>query len=457
MSSSTRLIGLSLGADLCWPVFFEEIFQRLAPTIEWEGDRVTLLVERAIIQPFDLQELLEDILGELDPVADVGGDEVRFSTERITIEPFDLAQPIRYDVVLDRLTPWYQTSREWIKKAVVLDDLYVLNSPFTLQAMQKHTSYAAMMRLGVPVPRTYLLPPKEYPRTDPLAEDLDITLERYAQMFDLPSIGEEIGYPLFMKPYDGGAWVGVSKIDDADQLRAAYESSGTRIMHLQKAVDPFDLFVRCLGVGPQVKVISYDPGAPHHERYLVDFDFVDAAEHEQLLDLTLTINSFFGWDFNSVESLRQDGVFYPIDFANANPDSQVTSLHFHLPWLVKALLRWSLFCAATRRPMRHDLGWRDYFETAARYDDYAERLAALGDLSRDRLDADAFWDFSAETLSDLDQVAYDYFGTDRAKEIVARKVAAVFPEHEVDHFTEHFWGLIQFWRETERDHLAETP
>jgi len=421
MTSSTRLIGLSLGADLCWPQFYE------------------------------------DILAELDLVADVDGEEVRFDVERITIEPFDLAQPIRYDVVLDRLTPWYHTSREWIKKGVVLDDLYVLNNPFTLQAMQKHTSYAAMMRLGVPVPRTFLLPPKEYPRTDPLEADLDVTLERYAQMFDIPALGDDIGYPLFMKPYDGGAWVGVSKIDDGDQLRAAYDASGTRIMHLQKAVDPFDLFVRCLGVGPQINVISYAPDAPLHERYLVDFDFVDADEYQQLLDLTLTINSFFGWDFNSCEALRRHDVFHPIDFANANPDSQVTSLHFHLPWLVKALLRWSLFCAATKRPMRHDLGWRDYFDVAEQHDDYRERLAVLGELSRQRLDADAFWEFSASNLAALDRVAYDYFGTDRAKEIIRRKVVAVFPPHEVDQFTEHFWGLIQFWRKTEREHLGETP
>ena len=92
-----------------------------------------------------------------------------------------------------------------------MDDLYVLNSPFTLQAMQKHTSYAAMMRLGVPVPETWMLPPKEYARTDPLEADVDVTLERYARMFDLEAVGEAIGYPMFMKPYDGGASIGVSQ------------------------------------------------------------------------------------------------------------------------------------------------------------------------------------------------------------------------------------------------------
>ncbi len=418
--SATRTIGLSLGADLCWPFFYE------------------------------------DILAELRPTATIDGETVDFAVERITIEPFDLAQPVKYDVVLDRLTPWYHTSREWIKKAVVMDDLYVLNSPFTLQAMQKHTSYAAMMRLGVPVPKTWMLPPKDYARTDPLEADVDVTLSLYARMFDLAAIGEEIGYPLFMKPYDGGAWVGVSRIDNAEELQTAYDESGNRIMHLQQAVHPFDLFVRCLAVGPQVNIMSYDPDAPLHDRYRVDFDFLGGDDWQQLTDLTLTINTFFGWDFNSCEALRdENGVFRPIDFANANPDSQVTSLHYHLPWLVKALIRWSLFCAATQRRMHHDLHWDEFFAVAAEHESYPERLAALGDLARRRLDADRFWEFCDTSLANLDEVALEYFGRPQVKEIIRRKVAAVFPEHEVEQFTEHFFGLIGFWRHTEADRLEQ--
>jgi len=36
---------------------------------------------------------------------------------------------------------------------------------------------------------------------------------------------------------------------------------------------------------------------------------------------------------------------------------------------------------------------------------------------------------------------------------VRRKRAVIFPAHEVERFTEHFWGLLQFWRRTERDRL----
>ena len=66
----------------------------------------------------------------------------------MTIEPFDLRQPVAYDVILDRLTHWYHLSREWIKKAVLMDGVYVLNNPWSVQSMEKQTSYCAMMRLG---------------------------------------------------------------------------------------------------------------------------------------------------------------------------------------------------------------------------------------------------------------------------------------------------------------------
>ncbi|QQR72439.1 MAG: hypothetical protein IPJ17_13065 [Holophagales bacterium] len=416
MANVTKRIGLSLGADLCWPICFEQIVERL------------------------------------DLAMPIGGDTVEIEVERVSIEPFDLRQGCRYDVVLDRLTHWYHTSREWIKKAVVMDDLYVLNNPWSIQANEKHTSYAAMMRLGFPVPDTWLLPPKAYePR-----EDLQVTLERYARLFDLAKVGEAVGYPAFIKPYDGGAWVGVNKVDGPEQLASAYDASGTRIMHLQKAVLPFDLFVRALAVGPQVAVIRYDPGAPLHDRYKVDFDFVDGAEYRTLCDTVLTINSFFGWDFNSCESLRQDGVFYPIDFANACPDSQVTSLHFHFPWLVKAKIRWAIFAAATGRRMRKTLDWEPYLAVARRDVPFAEKLAGYAAIARERFDTERFEEFCATHLAHLDEVAWEFFGTAEAKDAVRRKVAALFPTHEVEQFTEHFWGLVQFWRRTEADRLGRS-
>ena len=113
MPNETKHIGLSLGDDVCWPIAYESLFEALTR----DGLKI-------------------------------GSRTLDFAVERVTIEPYSLRQPVKYDVVIDRLTHWYSTSREWIKKGILMDDLYVYNNPWSLQSNEKHTSYAAMMRLG---------------------------------------------------------------------------------------------------------------------------------------------------------------------------------------------------------------------------------------------------------------------------------------------------------------------
>ena len=403
---STRRIGLSLGADICWPKCFE------------------------------------DILSIWQPEFQVGEERVRFDVDRITIEPFDLRKPVTYDVVVDRLTHWHANTREWIKKAILLDDLYVFNNPWSVQSMEKQTSYCAMMRLGLPIPETWMVPPKEYDQN----ADLELTLRQYAGLFDLKTIGDSLKYPLFMKPYDGGGWVGVSKVNNSNELEDAYDASGKFLMHLQEAVLPWEHFVRCVGVGPQVRVIAYDPEAPLHGRYTKDFDHLPDADIAHLRAVTLTVNAFFGWDFNSCECLAREGVWYPIDYANPCPDSQVTSLDRHFPWLVLAKLRWALFCAATKRPFRKTLDWQPFLDIAETDATYDEKLEGYARIAEERFDTAAFDAFCEEHLGPLEEIAWEYFGSYDAKDAVRQKVTALYPEHEIEEFTERFWAAIQVWR-----------
>jgi hypothetical protein len=407
MAEVVRRIGLSLGADVCWPLCFEHLVRRLDLRVPHQGDTL------------------------------------RFEVERVTIEPFDLRQPVKYDVVVDRLTHWFHTSREWIKKAILMDDLYVFNNPWSVQANEKHTSYAAMMRLGMPIPETWMIPPKSYEPTP----DLRPTLHRYARLFDLGQIGDRIGWPFYLKPYDGGGWRAVTRVADPKAAWKAYEESGKAVMHAQASVEGFDLFVRCIGFGPQTRCVRYDPSAPLHDRYTMKTGFMPAADVAHLRKLTLTINAFFGWEFNSCEALRRAGTWHPIDFANPCPDSQVTSLHFHFPWLVKAYLRWTLFCAATRRRMRKTLDWEPFLAVAALDLPFAEKLDRYAALAEARFETARFEEWCAAHLSHLDEVADAFFATAEAKDAVRQKVAALFPPHEVERFTELFWGRIQRWRE----------
>ena len=38
---TVRRIGLSLGADLCWPIFYEDILSELSPTVRLGGESIT--------------------------------------------------------------------------------------------------------------------------------------------------------------------------------------------------------------------------------------------------------------------------------------------------------------------------------------------------------------------------------------------------------------------------------
>ena len=153
-----------------------------------------------------------------------------------------------------------------------MDDVYLLNNPFTFQAMEKHSAYCAMMRLGLKVPATWMVPHKVPPSNErfiPMAE-------KYNRPFDLEQVAEQIGYPLYMKPFDGGQWVGVTRIANAAELRARYDESGERLMHLQAAVEDFDVFARSLSIGAETMVMHFEPDKPMHERYEVDHAFLSA-------------------------------------------------------------------------------------------------------------------------------------------------------------------------------------
>ena len=79
-----------------------------------------------------------------------------------------------------------------------------------------------------------------------------------------------------MKPYDGGQWIGVSHIRDSAELHRAYDESGQRLMHLQAAIEGYDVFARSLSIGAETMVMHFRPDEPMHDRYAVDHDFLDA-------------------------------------------------------------------------------------------------------------------------------------------------------------------------------------
>jgi hypothetical protein len=415
VADSSHLIGLLLGTEQDWPTAFEALARRVG----------------TVTDGLDVKH--------------------EFDVERITIEPFDLRAAPRHSLVIDRLAYWYYHPREWLKKVALTDDVYLLNSPFTFQSMEKHAAYCAMMRLGLHVPDTVLVPYKNPPEHAKYA----YTAARYNRPFDLDSIAEQLGYPLFMKPYDGGAWVGVSRINDSTDLHRAYDESGQRLMHLQKAVDGYEEFARSLSIGAETMVMRFDPDQPMHGRYSVSHDFLDPATGDEAVTIGRLVNAFFRWEFNSCETLIKDGVVYPIDYANACPDVAITSLHYYFPWAIKALVKWSVFCTATGRQPRYDLDTRRYFDIADRTDlTYAEKLAVYRELADDYFETERYTDFCASRLASFDAAALEWFAGPAFDQLLVDTVRSTFPPHEHDEFIAHYRGLLGLWVKDETARLS---
>jgi hypothetical protein len=413
MTSERHLIGLLLGTEEDWPCAFEQIVRRLGP------------------------------------VAGPGGSRHVFDTERITIEPFRLRDKPRYHLVIDRLAYWYYVPREWLKKVALMDGVYLLNSPFTFQSMEKHAAYCAMMRLGLNVPETVLVPYKNPVDNARYA----YTAAKYNRPFDLDALAEKVGYPLFMKPYDGGAWRGVSRIRNPAELHAAYDASGEMLMHLQKAID-YDVFARSLSIGAETMVMKFQPDEPMHLRYAVDHAFLSPQVGAEVVTIARLVNAFFRWEFNSCETLVAGGLIYPIDYANACPDVALTSLHYYFPWAIKALVKWCVFALVTGRRPQLDLTTDRYFEIA---DDagmsYAEKLAAYRELADGYFDTARYDEFCATSLAQLDELVLDWVASPYFDELLTGTVRSVYPAHEHEKFIEHLRGLLSLWVEDESTRL----
>jgi hypothetical protein len=409
--SRTHLIGMLLGVEEDWPAAFETL------------------------------------LGLADLSIREGGETHRFTTERVTIEPFDLRMRPRHSLVIDRLGWWYPMPREWLKKVTLMDRVHLLNNPFTFQAMEKHAAYCAMIRLGLKVPETWMLPNKVPPDNPRFAG----TAQRYLRYFDLEAVAGAVGMPLYMKPFDGGAWVGVSRIEDSETLIRAYDESEQRLMHLQAAVDGYDAFARSLGIGAEVVVLNFHPERPMHDRYSVDHNFLDARSGNEVVSILRVVNAFFRWELNSCETLIRGDEVYPIDYANATPDLALTSLHYYFPWAIRSLVKWVVFCCVTGRHQTVDLNTEAYFAIADRADlTYEEKLASYRVLADRQLEVERYREFCDRHLAHVDEVSVAWVESPEFDRIIVDTVRNTFPAHEHEQFIAHFRGLLAAWAHDQR-------
>lgn len=244
--------------------------------------------------------------------------------------------PPQYDLVIDRIShevPFYRATL----KRLALEGTIIINNPFWWSADDKFFNYSLAKKLGVAVPKTVLLPQKDY-----IPGIVSESLRNLEFPLDWQGIVDYVGLPAFLKPFDGGGWKNVSKINSLEELWAEYDQTGTLCMTLQEAIE-FDQFVRCYCVGQQdVMVMAYDPRKPYlsGEQYIHDPNYLSPQLADRVKQDVRTLCGALGYDINTVEFAIKDGTPYAIDFMNPAPDAELASVgEFYHNWIVDAVTK----------------------------------------------------------------------------------------------------------------------
>ena len=229
-----------------------------------------------------------------------------------------------YSVIVDRISHEVEYYRGALKHAV-LQGTYVINNPFWWTADDKYFNYSVMARLGCAIPKTVLLPQKGYPK------DIDLTPESLRNLeypIDWDALLDYVGRPAILKPYSGGGWKHVYKVNDRRELLEAYDGTAPYCMTLQEFID-FESYVRCFTFGKtDITPVKYDP---RERRYLVEHAYLSPELGSRVVRDAQTINQALGYEMNTIEFAVRDGVPYAIDFLNPAPDferDRITDFYF---------------------------------------------------------------------------------------------------------------------------------
>lgn len=286
--------------------------------------RVGLLVGREKSFPDALIEKIKE-LGN----GDVEAEFIKLGGVRHTYEQ-------QYDLIIDRISHEVPFYRAFLKRAA-LEGAIIINNPFWWSADDKFFNYSLAEKLGVAVPRTVLLPQKDY-----IEGIVSESLRNLEFPLDWEGVADYVGFPAFLKPFDGGGWKNVSKIRSLEELWRIYDTTGTLCMTLQEGVE-YDQFVRCYCIGQEdVMIMPYDPSKPYlsGEQYVHDPNYLSPELAERVANDVKTLCRALGYDINTCEFAIKDGVPYAIDFMNPAPDADLHSVgEFYHRWVTDAVAK----------------------------------------------------------------------------------------------------------------------
>lgn len=281
----------------------------------------------------------------------------------IVAEPVSLnkvvqGEPLDYAVILDRISQDVPFYRAMLKNAAATGTA-VINNPFWWSADDKFLNNVVALNNEVPVPRTVLLPSNERP-ADTRAE----SFSNLTYPLDWERIFDYIGFPAFMKPFAGGGWKHVYKLNSREEFFEKYNETGQLVMMLQEAIE-FESYFRiyCIG-GQYVRIMHYEPRNPFHLRYRTQHDVSDELLHT-MEEYVLRLCRGLGYDFNTVELAVRDGVPYAIDFGNPAPDADIHSVgEANFEWVVETAAHYAIERAQAQREGQSNLTWGSFLQQA---------------------------------------------------------------------------------------------
>ena len=277
----------------------------------------------------------------------------------ITAEPVRIDKAMQgehsgYTVIIDRISqdvPFYRT---WLKNAAVTGTA-VINNPFWWSADDKYFNNCLMTKIGVPVPKTAIIPSRDLP--DDTSND---SFSNLAFPLDWDTIFKYVGFPAYMKPFAGGGWKHVYKLTSSEDFFTKHSETGQLVMLLQEEI-VFTEYYRCYCIGGKyVRIMPYEPRNPHHLRYVAEFS-PSPERLKEMTDIVLRINKFLGYDFNTVELAVRDGVPYAIDFCNPAPDADVNSVgQENFDWVVETAATYAIEKAMENKEGQDNLTWGEF-------------------------------------------------------------------------------------------------
>ena len=280
------------------------------------------------------------------------------TAEAVKIDKVKQGEACGYAVIVDRISQDVPFYRAYLKNAA-LTGTAVINNPFWWSADEKFFNNCLATKIGVPVPKTVILPSHVLP-----ADTSHESFENLVYPLDWDNIFNYIGFPAYMKPFAGGGWKNVYKVKDMEDLFSKHSETDELVMMLQEEII-FDEYYRCYCIGGKyVRIMPYEPRNPHHLRYAADF--VPNPERYALMeDIVLRINKYLGYDFNTVELAVRDGIPYAIDFCNPAPDAEVTSVgRENFEWVVETAATFAIERAMAHEDEKDNLTWGEYVKRA---------------------------------------------------------------------------------------------